>query len=182
MILAMARQYLTAIVGVGVAAVTLYGASVYYSAKLDKLDGQFTAYRVKVEKDIADQTLLTMRQTTKLRNERDELNEKLTELTNEKFKTHQELQEKNRLIRDRVVSGTNGLRVNAICPAPSGNPSGEAKDPAAAGVANGETTVAIIDPRTGGALVEITNKGDKYKSQLEALQAWVDNLITENNK
>ena len=47
---------------------------------------------------------------------------------------------------------------------------------------DGKTTKAVIDPRDATTIIEITNKGDKYKEQLEALQDWINKLIEENNK
>lgn len=182
LIIETAKAYLSAIIGVAAAAAGFYAASLYYGHRLDVAREQFDNYRVETEAKISAQKISVLEQSAKLQQEADKLAEKLTEMTNENFKNYSDLQTKNKLVRDGIASGVAGLRVNAICPQPSGGAVGAPKDSGAGRVDDGATVVAVIDPADGAAIVEITNEADRYRSQLAALQSWVRELIKETNK
>ena len=181
-ILTIIKQYLNIIIVFLVAGITFYLASLYYNGKIDKISQEYNTYKVTTEKNIHAQNVSILEQTNKLKAENEQLNNKLKEVENENYKNYTELQKANSTIKSSVANGTNRLYINAQCPKPTSGSSSKTEDNTTSRVDDGKTTKAVIDPRDGQSIIAITEKADKYKSQLEALQDWINMLILENNK
>ena len=103
-------------------------------------------------------------------------------MENEKYKQFTELQKANNIIKSNVANNNNRLYINAQCPKPASSENTKTEDNTTSRVDDGKTPKAVIDPRDGQSIIAITEKADKYKAQLEALQEWVNTLIEDNNK
>jgi hypothetical protein len=176
------KQYLNIIIGVLVSVITFYLASLYYNGKIDKINNEYNNYKVTTEKNIQEQKISILTQTNKIKEENEQLNNKLKEVENENYKNYTELQKSNNTIKSSVANGSNRLYINAECSKPTNSTDTKTENNTTITVDDGKTTKAVIDPRDGQSIISITEKADKYKSQLEALQDWVNVLILDNNK
>lgn len=161
----MIKQYLNIIIAIIVASLTFYICSSYYNKKIDKIN-----------KEIILNNISLLTQQNKLKDDNLTLINKLKDLENEKYIQYQELQKINSDIKSSVAIGSKRLYVNATCT------DRKTETSISSGLDDGENTKAIIDSRDATAIIEITEKADKYKSQLEALQNWINVLILDNNK
>lgn len=180
--MALIRQYLNIIIAVITIIITLYLSSIYYNNKINKVKTEYNTYKLVTENNIKEQQVSILTQNNKLKEENLTLNNKLKEVENENYKNYEELQKANSTIKSSVINNSKRLHINAICPKSTVNTDSKTKDNTTSTMDDGISTKAIIDPRDGGAIITITEKADKYKSQLEALQKWVNTLIVENNK
>jgi len=181
-ILTIIKQYLNIIIGVLVAGITFYLANLYYNGKIDKISQEYNTYKVTTEKNIQEQKVAILTQTNKLKEENELLTNKLKEVENENYKNYTALQKANSDIKSSIANGSNRLYINAQCPKPASSENTKTEDNTTSRVDDGKTPKAVIDPRDGQSIIAITEKADKYKAQLEALQEWVNTLIEDNNK
>ena len=181
-ILTIIKQYLNIIIGFLVAGITFYLASLYYNSKIEKVTQEYNTYKITTEKNIHEQKMSILSQTNKLKEDNEILNNKLKEVENENYKNYTALQKANSTIKSSVANGTNRLYINAQCPNPANGSSSKTEDNTTSRVDDGKTPKAVIDARDGQSIIAITEKADKYKYQLEALQDWINMLILENNK
>lgn len=176
------KQYLNIIIGVAIAGVTFYLSSLYYNHKIDNINKDFDNYKIINEKNILNQKLQIAEQNQKILKDNQDLQDKLKEVENEKYKLFTDLQKVNNTIKSNVSNGVDRLYINAKCPSTTNNADTKTENNTTSTMDDGKTTKAVIDPRDATTIIEITNKGDKYKEQLEALQDWINKLIEENNK
>lgn len=176
------KEYLNLIIGLVIALATFYFSSIYYNNKLDKIKNEYNNYKLINEKNIQAQKASILEQTNKLNKDNLALQDKLKEVENEKYKQYTELQKVNSIIRNNLSNGANRLYINAKCSESTSNTDSKTKDTTTSGLDDGSTSKAVIDSRDATAIIEITNKADKYKEQLEGLQEWVKNLVDSNNK
>lgn len=176
------KNYLNIIIAVLSALLTFYFSHLYYSNKIDKVNSEYSNYRLTTEKNIETQKASILSQQNNLKDENLALNNKLKDLENEKYKQYQELQKVNSDLKSSIANGSKRLYINASCPSTTNNQSGKTEDNSTSPVVNGSTSKAVIDSRDATAIISITEKADKYKSQLEGLQSWINELILDNNK
>ena len=176
------KEYLNLIIGIVIALLTFYLSSLYYNHKIDKINNDYNNYKNINEKNIQAQKISILEQTNKLNKENLALQDKLKEVENEKYKQFTELQKANNIIKSNVANNNNRLYINAKCTESTNNTDSKTANSSTTGLDDGNTSKAVIDSRDASAIIEITNKADKYKEQLEALQIWVKKLIDENNK
>lgn len=181
-ILKIIKQYLNIIIGLLVASLTFFLASIYYNHKINKINLDFTNYRTVTEKNISEQKISILEQNNKIKEENLTLSNKLKEVENEKYTQYQALQKSNTDLKLAISNGSKRLYINADCAATTNNSDTKEQNQSSSSVDNGSTSKAVINSGDATAIISITDKGDKYKSQLEALQEWVNKLVLENNK
>lgn len=100
------------------------------------------------------------------------LNENVRKKEAEDYEKYQKIQKDNESLRVAVADGSRKLRIKiASCGATSAEVNATSMD-------NGTYSTGVIDQRDAQSIIAITEKADKYKSQLEALQ----NYIKEYNR
>lgn len=178
----MIKQYINIIIGVAIAGLTFYLSSLYYNHKIDNINKDFDNYKFTTEKNILSQKLSIETQNNKFNKENLELNNKLKDIENEKFKIYNQLQIANRNLVDNTRNGTNRLYINADCTRTANNTDTKAENNTTSTMDNEKNRRVAINAADAAAIIQITSKGDEYKGQLDALQEWVNNLIENNNK
>lgn len=181
-ILSIIKQYLNIIIAISVAIISFYLSSIFYNNKINKIKNDFNNYKVTTEKNIQEQKILILNENNRLQNEKDLLDKKLKDLENENYKNYTELQKANSVIKSNVANGNNRLYINAKCPKSEYNSSSKTENNTTSVMDDGKTSRAVIDSRDAETIISITEKADKYKAQLEALQNWVNILLVEMNK
>lgn len=172
------KKYTTAIIVILIIAITASVTRWYYTGKIDKLNNQFNTYKLNQEIEKSAKVIKALEDVNKFRDENDKLKKDLKRIEDESYKKQTNLQKKNDDLRRTIADGSTRLYIDADCSkagadnSKNGNNSTSAMD-------DGETTRAVINPRDAEAIISITNKGDKYKGQLEALQEWVEALLVK---
>lgn len=151
------NKYLSIICVLIAIALTAYITSTTYQLKISKIQKQY----------LDEKNAVLVKQ-----NEINQLNTKLTEQLKQKESEYYEkfssLQSQNESLRADVASTARKLRVKI-----SSCSSASAKD-TTPGVDDGATSIGVIDARDAQSIIAITNKADKYKSQLESLQKYIN--------
>lgn len=181
-IITLIKQYANILIALIITSLTFYLASLYYNHKIDKINVDYTNYRVTTEKNILTQKSDILSQQNKLKEENLVLINKLKDNENENYKKYQSLQKSNNDLKSSISANATKLYINANCTKSNNSKGGEAEASNASSVDDGETSKAIIDTRDATAIIEITSKADLYKEQLESLQNWIKELIDTNNK
>lgn len=172
------KRYTTAIIVILIIAITASVTRWYYTGKIDKLNNQFNTYKLNQEIEKNAKIIKALEDVNKLRDENDKLNKDLKRIEDENYKKQTNLQKKNDYFRRTIADGSTRLYIDADCKGSRGGDSKEGNNTTGA-VDNGEATKAVINPRDAETIISITNKGDKYKGQLEALQEWVEALLVK---
>lgn len=116
------------------------------------------------------------KEVAKRQEEIKKLNNSLRAKEVEDYEKFSKIQKENENLRVTVASGERKLRIKiASCT----NASGEVKS---SSVGDGEATRADIDARDAQSIIAITEKADRYKSQLEALQNYINTYNIEIDK
>ena len=181
-ILTIVSNYKYVLGAIAIASLTLSVSSFYYNYKIDKLEQLHYNYKKETNEQYLNQKLKILEQNDKLKNENEKLSLKLEGIENEKYKIYIELQESNSRLKSSIRNDERRLFVNASCPASTSASNGKNTSSKTSSLDHGRTTKAIIDRRDAEAIIAITEKADKYKAQLEALQEWVKNLTEPIDK
>lgn len=171
-ILTAIKNYKTVILGGILSIVMVTISSVYYNYKIGSIKDEYNNYKQATEKEFLKQKLNILEQNTILLKEKDELTIKLKYIEEENYAKITKLQKENSDIRKSIINESRRLYINAKC-TESSDKAGENGKTITASVDDGKTTRVIIDPRDAESIIKITEKADKYKIQLEALQEWV---------
>lgn len=175
------KNYKTVIIGVTMASIIWYCASLYYNYKIDKINNEFNNYKQILEIKKQTQINSILEQNNILKDENINLINKLKIVEDIKYETLQKLEKANNTIKSNVANGNNRLYINARCTEGNNNKSRKNEVPNTSSMDDGKTSKAVIDTRDAELIISITNKADKYKAQLEALQDWILE-VNENNK
>lgn len=181
-IITLFKQYLNIIIAVAIASTSFYLASVYYNHKIDKINNEYSTYRLTTEKNIENQKASILADQNKIKDENLALINKLKDTENDKYKQITALKKNNNDLKSSIANGSSSLYINAKCTATANNQGGKTEITNSSSLDDGKTAKAVIDSRDAAAIIEITNKADGYKSQLDSLQDWVNQLVLENNK
>jgi len=147
-----------------VAVLVFICTSYFYNIKIDKLEQQ----------SIKDKNSL-LAENEKINNNYIELQSKVKEKEKEDYEKFTALQSNNEKLLNDISSAKRQLRVKVSSCSSASAQTG------ASGMGNGEATTGVIDPGYAESIISITNKADKYKSQLEALQNYI-NTYNDNVK
>lgn len=150
-----AKNYLNIICIIISIVLTAYITSITYQLKISKIEKKYLNEKNAV--------LVKQDELNKLNIK---LNNQLKQKEKEYYDTYSKIQEENENLRNDVATSARKLRIKVTnCNAATEN--------SASSLDDGRNTTADIDARDAAAIISITKKADKYKSQLDALQSYI---------
>lgn len=175
-LISLVKNYKYVIGAITIASTSIYISSIYYNYKIDKIEQMHYNYIKETDKEFLKQKVSILEQNSKIKDENEKLSLKLKGIEDEKYKLHNELQESNSRLKSAISTNERRLYINAKCTPSTSDSSGKNTGSTTSSLDDGKTSKAIIDSRDATDIISITEKADKYKSQLEALQEWIIEL------
>ena len=158
------KQYLNLIIA-GIACFIAFTlTSLYYQKKILSMKNQ-------QEQD----KIVLLEAQSKINKDYLDLQTKVKEKEAEDYEKFTKIQDDNQKLISDIADSKRRLRIKISSCSPTSTQVGTS------GVGNGEAARADIDAGDAKSIIAITNKADKYKSQLEALQNYI-NTYNDNVK